>query len=471
MKAHGSRMRRASAASVARMLSTLFLSALMFMPASVTYAAGGQEEKGAGAPASVKEPVTMKWMVWGGADRKNAQIKMFMDNFPDLAKPIAIEVVSGGPSDVEMHQALRLAIVSGKEMPDLVEFNYNGMLEFASESLLRDLTDWMRPYEKDLLAGAAKIGRYDGRLLGVPQQIKPKVWYYRKDMFEKAGVDVARVKSFDDLIEAGKQFHRVFSDSYLINMGPTPIHYWYSFILSNWDDIRIANEDGTYNITKDARFKTLFEWTKEVVTSGIAYPTDDWSPDWQPATKEGKIGSFLISSWMTSFLAKFAPDQKGLWDIALWPEFSRYGSDGGGAIVAIPKDARHPEAAFAFAKSMWLTEKGSVEFWRITGLAPTIASGAKRLGELLPTMGRPEGLTEEQWAVMPLNFYGNRYMEPIFQSASYVRTFPYDPSWSLELAILRKHVESYIAGKEGLEEALRGAQFDMESQIGNPYRK
>ena len=43
-----------------------------------------------------------------------------------------------------------------------------------------------------------------------PFELKPRVWYYRSDIFEEAGIDVSQIKTTDDFIEAGKAIQKIY---------------------------------------------------------------------------------------------------------------------------------------------------------------------------------------------------------------------------------------------------------------------
>jgi ABC-type glycerol-3-phosphate transport system substrate-binding protein len=240
-------------------------------------------------------------------------------------------------------------------------------------------------------------------------------------------------------------------------------------ILSHWDDVRVADKSGNYQITKNPHFAELFKWLKTWSSSGIAFKTDDWSPDWQPAFADETIGGSLISNWMNGFLPKFAPTQKGKWGLALWPEFNRTGSEAGGGVVCIPKGAKNPEAAFEFASKLWLETKGAVEYWKFNGTPPSTKSAQDEVRKAVATMERPTGISDADWAANPVNYFGRDFMEPTFKAMDVMKVFPYDPKASAELTILRRHAEAYLADKETLEKALAGAEADMKAQLGNPY--
>jgi ABC-type glycerol-3-phosphate transport system substrate-binding protein len=301
--------------------------------------------------------------------------------------------------------------------------------------------------------------------------MKAKNWYYRKDLFEKAGLDLNAIKTLDDYMAAGKKYHQVHPKSFIMNIGPQPIHYWYFMILSHWEDVRVADKDGNYQVTKNPHFKDLFNWLKTWKTSGISFNTDDWSQDWQPAFADSTIGGDLVSNWMNSFLPKYAPDQKGLWGLALWPEFNRTGSEAGGSVVVIPKGAKNPDAAFEFASKMFLDPKGAVYNFQSGGNPGATKAGQDAIREITASMKtKPADMKDDDWKVAPVNFFGVDFMDPINKALEVLKVFPYDPKAQAELDILRKHCEAFIADKETLDQALAGAEGDMKAQLGNPYK-
>src|SRR5208283_4161637 len=189
------------------------------------------------------------------------------------AAHIEVEVVSPGKQDGEVYQAFRLALASNGNMPDMVQMNYIGMPEFAEAGVLADLDGMMKPYAGDLVDGARQLATYNGTTIAIPYQMKGKVWFYRKDLFEQAGIDPAAVRSFDDYMAAGRRFHKKFPKSYIMNIGRTPIHYWYFMILANWPQTHMADRDGKFRILADPNFGTLIDWLKMWRSSGIAFDT------------------------------------------------------------------------------------------------------------------------------------------------------------------------------------------------------
>ena len=423
-----------------------------------------------GAPlAWAQDQTTLTMWHWGGVEDKALLDAKLAEIFPDLFENLTVDHISIGGQDVDVYQQLRLALAAGQDLPDIVTMNYTALPEFATADVLTDLSECLAPYRADLTQAGVALSEYDGKVVAIPKQAKTKLWFYRKDMFAEAGIDPNAIVTFDDFIAAGTKFHETFPDSYIINLGPQPIHYWYFMILSNWETVRVADADGNYQLTTDEHFATLLEWLDAM--QDIAFPTDDFSADWAQAFIDGKIGSWLGASWgwiypIERWSLSPNPDQ---WGVTLWPEFSRNGAESGGEVLVIPKGAPHPELACDYLAAQFLTTEGSVSYFYSAGVVPITKSGIAELTPRAENPPKPEGLSDEAWALDPIHFWGATLPEYMEKSYKGFQIFTYDPAASAELDILRQHAEAYLAGEVSPEEALQDAQSDMESQIGNPY--
>jgi hypothetical protein len=85
-------------------------------------------------------------------------------------------------------------------------------------------------------------------------------------------------------------------------------------------------------------------------------------------------------------------------------------------------------------------------------------------------MQRRDGMTDAEWAALPVNYFGKDFMKPVVESLNTFRVFPYDPAAQAELDIMRRQTEGFLAGRTSLDQALAGMDADMKRQIGNPYQ-
>lgn len=409
---------------------------------------------------------------WGGVEDNIQQTEQLAEIFPELFERITVENLSVGGNDAEVYQQFRLALAAGEDLPDVVTMNYTAVPEFASAGVLMDMEECLAPYMDDLSQAGLALAQYEGEYVAIPKQAKSKLWFYRKDMFDEAGIVPDEIATFDDFLAAAEQFHATFPDAYIINLGPQPIHYWYFTTLSHWDDSRVATEDGDYLVTSHESFNNLLTWTKALYDAELTFRTDDFSPDWNQAFIDNQVGSWLSASWgwdwpVKNFSEEPHPEQ---WGVTLWPEFMRYGAEAGGGVVVIPKDAPNPELACEFLATQFLTTKGSVAYFEATGVIPVTKSGLAEVTAMAENPVKPEGMSEEDWARDRLNFWGTTFPEMTQASYDVFQIYPYDPAASTELEIMRQHTEDLLAGRhDSVEDALEAMQSDMEMQIGNPY--
>jgi len=419
-------------------------------------------------PAPV-EPVTVTWMHWGGVARTDYYDEIVFASSPDLEGRVKLDRVSPGKHDTEVNQALRLSFASGYGAPDIFTANYATIPEFAKAGMLLDLEDKLSPWQSDLTEGAKKLMQFGGQYVCMATQPKPKLWFYRTDLFDNAGIDPAEVKTFEDYMEAGQKFIDANPGHFFYNLGAQPIHYRYSQWMSH-DEICMANADGTFNITSDERFAKMYEEFEEMYHADCCFQTSDFSADWQPGFEDESICGWIVGSWGINWVSKMAPEQGGLWTFTVSPEHTRYGSDAGGGTYAIPKIAAHPDEAWEVMEAIILETKGAVLRWQWkSGLFPVTKTAAEEVKKIVLSGERPEGMDDEAWKLFAPNYYGKDYVDRYFECLDTMRVGCFDPAFQAELSILRNHCEAYIAGDETLQEALANCQADMETQIGNPW--
>jgi ABC-type glycerol-3-phosphate transport system substrate-binding protein len=243
-------------------------------------------------------------------------------------------------------------------------------------------------------------------------------------------------------------------------------------LLTYYEDLKFAEGKDAWNVVKDDRFGQLFDTVKKIYKSGITSPVGDWSSDWSPALTDSKIASVLGpsgASWMAEFLPQFDTAHSGEWGAALWPEFSRYGSEAGGSVWAITKYSKNPDAAFEFLKSFHLTKEGAVALYKLNGFLPMIESAKEIVREEAKKGTKPAGTTDEQWSLAPVNYFGPDYIDTLFAAQDVVRIFQYDMAYNNEIAILGQYCDEYVEDKISLSDSLKAAEDEMRIQIVDPY--
>ncbi len=447
---------------------------------------------GAGAAASVARVVPFKgfmpnvihaqgttkirWMTWGGGKSLKTMLDSVTSNISDIGSLATIEVVDGGAGDQDVAAALRLALASGQNIPDVVQLNRTQVTEFAVADELMMLDDVYAPVKSDLYAGALALVGYGDHQVAFPFELKSKLFYYRADLFDKAGIDVTKIVTTDDFINAGKTLMDKIPTARILNLGPQPASYWMGELVSAYPGATyFADKQGKFSVTSNKGFAEGLGFLKSLLDAKITLPVDDWSSDWQPAIADGKIGSFLLANWLKFFLPGFAANQKGQWKVALWPQLmpladQRYGSEAGGSVFIVPKRSPNAKLAAQVAGKIFLEAKGALAAFAATGVTPLVKSARDQVVEAAKNPKRPTGMADKDFAAQPSVFFGPDFMPLELQSYDYVKVLDYDPAASKGLDILNQWVGKVMSGSADVKAALSGAEADMKSQIGNPYQ-
>ncbi len=421
--------------------------------------------------AAIQTPTNLRVLVWGRPDGANWDYQAFQRADPEGAKMLTMEPIVGGQGDAEVAEQFRLMLsAGGGDLPDIIHLNRIQVPEFASAGVLTDLTELMEPYKAGIIPSAFELSSFEGKVVAVPNQLKSKVWYYRADLFERAGIDPDAVATWDDFIAAGLTLHQKLPESFIYNLREGLTGYRLQNILTSYSPVTFYNRDeNAFVVTSHPGFRGMFEAVDKLRNPEIVAPVDDFQPDWAPAFVSGAIASTLINEWMTSFLPQYVPEQAGMWKVHAWPAVgdSNQGSDSGGSVYVIPKQAKNAQAAFEYLATIHLTEPGSMALLEIGGLNPVVTAARDKV----PTMAKPEpnpaAAVDIPW---PPDFFGETYFPTIYEAQERLAWIDFDPRSAQEIALLGEWSQRFTAGEVDVDGVLEGLQGDLESQIGDPWQ-
>lgn len=400
------------------------------------------------------DSVTLKMMVFPATENYEEINNKFLAANPEIDAKVDIEVELGGSGDGDVAQKLRLALASGNDLPDIIRLNYTQLPEFAEAGVLEPLGDYFIAYEDDIIDAAKSVMQYNGEYTAFPREIKPKVWFYRADIFEECGIDPYDIKTIDDYIAAGEKIRETYPNASMENYNVPNKNYDLMMMLSSTDG-RFCDEEGNYNLASDPDVKLTFERIKKMHDSSVNSSVAEWSADWAPAFSSGELVSQLIGGWFkTDFMNFGLEDQKGKWAIAPWPEEIREGSDAGGAIWVIPANSKNKDVAASYMSELCFRKDASKIIYDVTGIIPALKSAQ-----------------EDPYFNAEHDYYASSLGPVNFETMEYLKVYPYTPASTQEITIALQYLDEYVSGNMTVEEALEAAQGDMLNQIGNPYQQ
>lgn len=150
----------------------------------------------------------MSW--WGGNARHKATnegVKAFEAANPDIQVKTEYTGWKG-------HLERLTTQIGGNTEPDVMQTNWNWMPVFSARGTgfadLRDYSDVLdlSTFDESALA----MGTNKGKLNGIPIAMTARVFYYNKELWAKAGLDLP--KTWDDLMAAGPVFKQKLGDRY-----------------------------------------------------------------------------------------------------------------------------------------------------------------------------------------------------------------------------------------------------------------
>lgn len=125
--------------------------------------------------------------------------------------------------------------LSSSDSPDVVELGNTQAQAFEAAGALYDISDKKAELGgDDLVQSLVESGSYDGKFYGVPYYGGARIVVYRKDLFEKAGLEIPT--STQEFVDAGiklKQENAAEADFSGIYY---PGKYWYAALPFIWDE-------------------------------------------------------------------------------------------------------------------------------------------------------------------------------------------------------------------------------------------
>ena len=228
-------------------------------------------------------------------------------------------VVNMGHGDVR-DKALAGCAAGGTDLPDVVTIEnseaevywarfpdcFTNLKEFGVEKY----KDAFAPFKwAELSAGDA--------IYSLPWDSGPAVVFYRRDLYEQAGVDPASIKTWDDFIEAGKKILAATDGK--VKMGTINLSdddAWFRPLANQQGCSYFDPEGETITINQPGCVNAL-EILKKMNDAGLL-ALGDWGAQIQNV-KTGAVAGSLYGGWYEGTIRSNAPELEGKWGVYEMP--------------------------------------------------------------------------------------------------------------------------------------------------------
>lgn len=205
-----------------------------------------------------------------------------------------------------------------------------------------------------------------GHIFGLPHDVHPVMLLYRSDLVEAAGIDVSQIETWDDYFRLLRPLMVDLDgdgrpDRFLLNASPTSIYNHEVLLLQAggrmFDEMNHPTLNEARNAWVIARLATWYTGPTRV-----AAEVNVGGGSAMRMVREGYVLGLLAPDWAAGSVELGLPDMAGkfkLMPLPAWEKGGRRTSVLGGTMIGITKAAPAREAAWAFAKELYLSPEGA----------------------------------------------------------------------------------------------------------------
>jgi len=283
-------------------------------------------------------------------------------------------------------ERLTTALASEDETPDVVEVGNTQSSTFTTAGAFSDLSDELSDLGgDDLLQGFVEAGTYDGATYAVPYYAGSKYVFYRKDLFEKSGLEVPT--TLDEFVDAAVTLKQDNPEPANFSGFWFPGQDWRNGVSFIWDaGGELAVEDGGewQGALSTPESLAGLETVKTLMDQASGAAKDGNEADAQVPFCNNEIGMMSVPGWMTGLIDNAdtgCPDM--MKNLGVFP---LPGSDGspapvllGGSNIAVAKNSPNQDLAKDVVALMLSDEYQTI--LAENGLTPAKSSLASLLGD------------------------------------------------------------------------------------------
>lgn len=352
----------------------------------------------------------------------------------------------------QIYKKLSTSLATGNGIADIIAIEGEVLAGYADkfpEGFL-DVSDAVSA--DDFLASKVSEVTYKDKVHAFPWDAGPEGMFYRTDYFEQAGVSPEDIKTWDDLIEAGKKVEEKCKTPSgdpvkMIPVDPKKSNL-YSLIRGQFG-IGVFDESGA-PIVDDERSVTAMKKADEIYDSGIVLDYNGWDEYEQTVVNES-VACIPEAVWMIGTIKDKGPQTEGKWSVMDVPmiEGGEYSCSNGGSDLAINAGTDFPDEAKDFCKFAMTDKDLQASGFEKYGLYPSYVPSYE---EEIFKKGDP--------------FFGEGNVYEIFiQNGQKVAEIPSSPNTQEASDSIGAAVSNIFLNGEDVDTAMKDLQKELETKF------
>ncbi|MEV0347845.1 sugar ABC transporter substrate-binding protein [Nonomuraea sp. NPDC050680] len=335
------------------------------------------------APASSTGKVTLRYWAWAPGSAE--EVKEFNRTHPN------IEVVHTDAGGGEQSSAKLLAAVRADNAPDLALVENTALPRMIVAGAPLDITAYVSDVQNQYSSGSWAQTTFDGHTYALPQDVGPMALLYRKDIFDKYGIDDPL--TWEDYRKAAATIKARNPKLTMASLS-TDGWGWYAAVAAQAGDDwwSIDGNKWTVNIAGENSRK-MMKFFQGMYEDGLIKADPLLTPTYNQQLNNGTMLSWPSAVWAPGVIYGVAPKTAGKWALAPLP---RWDADDpivsfqGGSSVIVTAKSKHPREAAEFAKWLNAGAEGAEMILNVQNGYPAALSGQKAATSQKPPALMPQ---------------------------------------------------------------------------------
>jgi multiple sugar transport system substrate-binding protein len=304
----------------------------------------------------------------GGWPSGDDAFEAALDGFYKMYPNVKVELIF--TDTTSHHQSLQSSLVAGSGAPDVAMVEGAYISQYRDSTALCDLNTLGAAELKDDFVAFKwnqTISSDGKRMVAIPWDLGPTLYYYRTDIFAEAGLptdptEVAELMStWDGVLKVAKAVS-IPGERWFLPSAAYP--YQWMFINRDYYD-----EALNLKLVRDGDLECL-DACLTIRKNGWDMNVDMWSGEAYAAYAAGTCVSVAAGSWFSGFLkTDIDPEGVGHWGATTLPG-GMPSTNWGGSFLVIPEQTDNKEAAWAFVKYMLATSEGQNTMFKAVDYFP-----------------------------------------------------------------------------------------------------
>jgi arabinosaccharide transport system substrate-binding protein len=280
----------------------------------------------------------------------------------------------------DLHNKLLVALQSGVGAPDICDIEISKFANYLKGTIqLAPLNDLLDPIKSKFFQSRLALYEKGGKYYGIDFHVGMEVMYYNNEICKEAGVDIDKIKTWNDYIKAGQQVVAK-TGKPMCTLETT--EHWSVYPLFSLAGSDVLDKNNKVILDSDTNIKVLQMLSDMVFKYKIAIGTPGGfhhSEQYYGFMNDGGAASIWMPLWYMNRFTDYMPDLKGKMAIRPIPVFdgsvngikSKYLSTGmGGTGTAVTLQSKNLQLAKSFLVWVKGSKEANIAIWQQLGFDP-----------------------------------------------------------------------------------------------------